>query len=282
MKVPYTFTVLRYVHDTATGEFVNVGVALYAPGAKFAGARCRTTYGRLTKTFPGLDGEAFKSLMRRINNRFDEIAAEVANELPLKGLPATIMEMAWSVLPPDDSSLQWSPAGGGVTEDLPITLTQIYDRMVERYEDGVIRARRSDEDVWTRFRRDLETRNIAVHLQSKKITVPDDEVEFEHAYKNGVWHCLKPISFDLSADGITEKAHRWLGQLTSVKSASDPFKVYLLVGEPQQRDLKATLDKALSILQKIPVEKEIILERDAAAFSERFAKNVVSQAVKIE
>jgi hypothetical protein len=277
MKVPYTFTVLRYVHDIATGEFVNVGVALYAPGVKFIEARCRTTYGRLTKAFPGLDGEAFKSLMRRINHRFEEIAAEVANELPLKGSPTAIMELAWSVLPPDDSSLQWSPPGGGVAEDLSATLTQLYDRMVHRYEDGLIRARRSDEEVWTRFRRDLETRNIAVHLQSKKITVPDDEVEFEYACKNGVWHCLKPISFDLSADGITEKAHRWLGQLTSVKSSSDQFKVYLLIGEPQQPDLKTTLKKALSILQKIPVEKEIVMERDATVFSERFARSVAAR-----
>lgn len=282
MKVPYTFTILRYVHDTASGEFVNVGVALYAPGAKFAGARCRTTYGRLTKTFPGLDGEAFKSLMRRINHRFEEIAAEVANELPLKGSPTAIMELAWSVLPADDSSLQWSPPGGGVTEDLSTTLTQIYNRMVERYEDSALRPRRSDEEVWTRFKRDLEIRNIAVHLQSKKITVPDDEVEFEHAYKNGVWHCLKPISFDLSADGITEKAHRWLGQLTSVQSATDRFKVYFLVGEPQQSDLKSTMAKALSILQKIPGDKEIVLEKDATAFSERFARSVASQSAKTD
>ncbi len=64
MKTAYTYTVLRYVHDTATGEFVNTGVALYAPEARFAGALCRTTYGRLRKVFPGMDGESFKSLMR--------------------------------------------------------------------------------------------------------------------------------------------------------------------------------------------------------------------------
>ena len=38
MKTPYTFSTLRYVHDVVSGEFVNVGVALYAPDTRFADA----------------------------------------------------------------------------------------------------------------------------------------------------------------------------------------------------------------------------------------------------
>jgi hypothetical protein len=34
-RTNYTFTVSRYVHDITTGEFVNVGVLLHAPKAKF-------------------------------------------------------------------------------------------------------------------------------------------------------------------------------------------------------------------------------------------------------
>ena len=30
-KQPYTYTILRYVHDTSTGEFANVGVVVSAP-----------------------------------------------------------------------------------------------------------------------------------------------------------------------------------------------------------------------------------------------------------
>jgi hypothetical protein len=28
---PYTYTILRYVHDIRTGEFLNVGVVLHVP-----------------------------------------------------------------------------------------------------------------------------------------------------------------------------------------------------------------------------------------------------------
>jgi hypothetical protein len=27
-KLPYTYTVLRYLHDTSTGEFANIGIVL--------------------------------------------------------------------------------------------------------------------------------------------------------------------------------------------------------------------------------------------------------------
>ena len=44
MKTPYTFSVLRYVHDPVSTEFVNIGVAVYAPAAKYLSALCTTHY----------------------------------------------------------------------------------------------------------------------------------------------------------------------------------------------------------------------------------------------
>ena len=105
MKTAYTYTVLRYVHDTTTGEFVNVGVALYAPEARYASALCRTTYGRLAKVFPGMDGEVFKGLMRFIQSRLEESGDKLRDELPLERPPRSVLELAHGVLPPDDSSL---------------------------------------------------------------------------------------------------------------------------------------------------------------------------------
>ena len=45
-RYSYTYCVLRYVHDTTSNEFVNVGVVLYAPKAKYLSALCRTTTAR--------------------------------------------------------------------------------------------------------------------------------------------------------------------------------------------------------------------------------------------
>ena len=155
----YTYCVLRYVHDMTSGEFVNVGVALYAPEARYLSALCRTTYGRLTKVFPGMNAEHFKSLMRYIQARIEEQGTRTPNELPLSA-SSNVLEFAQAVLPPDDSSLQWSSAGSGRTADPSQTLERLFDRMVSRYEERQTVAGRSDDEVWRNFRRNLEERRV--------------------------------------------------------------------------------------------------------------------------
>lgn len=274
MKTPYTYTVLRYVHDITTGEFANVGVVLVAPKAKYASAICRHTYGRLTKMFPGMTGDSFRSMMGFLQARFEELGNQLSSELPLD-VPENALQLAQSILTRDDSSLQWSPMGSGLTENPSRTLEDLFNRMVMRYEDRSEAPRRSDDEVWRNFKRPLEQRQVLKYLTPKSISVQDDEVEFKYAWKNGLWHCLQPISFDMrSADSIRDKAHRCLGQMTSVQNTNEPFKVYLLVGDPQQPDLRRAADKAVSILEKLPVEKEIVREDEADQFSRTFADEI--------
>jgi len=216
-----------------------------------------------------------------VQSRIGEIGEELKKELPLNGLPSSVMDVAHAVLPRDDSSLQWSSPGSGLSENLSQTLESLFDRMVVRYDERPQQERRSDEEVWRKYRRSLEIHQVLRHLHSKKISVQDDEVEFQYAWKNGIWHCLEPISFDLSsADSIREKAHRWLGQLVSVKEAHENFKVYLLLGEPQQEALRSAFDKAVSILRRLPVENEVIREANAGEFSERFAREIENHEKK--
>lgn len=275
MKTPYQYSTLRYVHDTTTGEFVNVGVVIYSREARYASALCRTTFGRLSKTFPDMDGEAFKGVMRHVQSRIEELGDDLKNELPLNGLPESVLSVAHKVLPPDDSTLQWSPAGAGLADDLALALASLFERMVSRYDERPQQERRTDDEVWRKFRRNLESRHVLKHLQPKKISVQDDEVEFRYAWKNGVWHCLEPVSLDLSSAGsIRDKAHRWLGHVMSVRESKDPFKVYFLLGEPHQDALRPAFEKAVSILGKSPVENEIIREQSAGEFSERFANEI--------
>lgn len=274
MKTQYTYTVLRYIHDITTGEFANVGVVLVAPKARYASASCRPTYGRLSRMFPGMSGDSFRSLMNFIQARAEEFGDRLSSELPLS-VPENALQLAKSILPPDDSSLQWSPMGSGLTENPSKTLEELYARMVMRYEDRATAAGRTDEAVWRKFRKPLEQHHVLKYLEPKSFSVQDDQVEFEYAWKNGRWHCLAPVSFDLqSTDSIREKAHKWLGQMTSVQNADEPFKVYLLVGEPQQDALRRATDRAVSILEKLTVDKAIIREPDAERFSREFAEEI--------
>jgi hypothetical protein len=274
-KTPYTYTVLRYVHDVATGEFLNVGVALLAPEQRYVKVMCRTTYGRLAAAFPSLDGESFRAVMRHVIKEFERFQLELADQLPLHSMNGGVMAYAHMVLGADDSSLQWSQAGAGLTVDPSQTLTQLYNRFVTSHELSLQPHRRHDEDIWRRFSRELEQRQVLKHFVKKTIAVDDDQVEFKHAWKNGVWHCLAPVSFDLAtADSIREKAHKWLGQLTSVAQAKNDFKLYFLVGEPTQDELRSAFHSALRILSKSPIEKEVVTETQMSELCKRLAADV--------
>ena len=274
-SITYSYTVLRYVHDTVTGEFVNVGVALYAPEVGYLSAMCRTTYRRVSTAFPGLNGEQFRAVMRHVQARFETLGESLSAESAAAD-QRSLQDFARSVLPVDDSSLQWSPIGVGLATDPSQKMEALFNRMVMRYDEPVpTRSRRTDEDVWRNFKRDLEQRRLLKFFAPKTISVPGDEVQFDHAWKNGVWHCVEPVSFDMAAaEGIKDKAHKLLGQITSVNGAAETFRLYLLVARPDDDALMPAFESALSILQKMPCEKEIVQEDDHAALANRLAGEV--------
>ncbi|MHC1769678.1 MAG: DUF3037 domain-containing protein [Verrucomicrobiia bacterium] len=277
MKTTFTFTILRYVHDIATGEFVNMGVAMYAADAKYISAICNARYGRLSKVFLEVDVEHLRSLMRYIQARFEEYSAKLTDELALEGYPKSIIEIAQSILPKDDSSLQWSEPSGGITEDPAATLDQLYSRLVERYEQRVQQTSRNDDEVWRYYKKELEAKQVLARLQPKRIIGKDYEHEFEHAWKNGVWNLFQPVSMDLlDSDSILDKANRWLGRSTNLRESNETFRLVMLLGEPRIEKLRPAYAKALNILQKMPVEKELVTEQGAEKFSEQLAQEIAA------
>ena len=274
MKTPYSFSILRYVHDPVTQEFVNIGVAVYSREAGFLRARCATHYARITRMFTKIDGNRFRQLTGYIQEQIGAVGASLPTELPFEPSLA-IEQLLARVLPPDDSSVQFSHAGVGLTHDLEKTVAELFDRYVERYSATADTIRR-DEDVWrTTFRAPLEQRHVTHHLTPKRIVSPNYEYEFQRAWKNKIWHLYEPVSFDLvEGSAIVEKANRWLGRATSLSDSSDKFKIHLLLGEPEDSRLQGVFVKAQNILKKMPGSTELIRENQAEAFAEEFAREV--------
>ena len=214
--------------------------------------------------------------MQYVTHEFDTRGDRLRNELPLEKSPGSVMEVAHQIIPADDSSLQWSPPGSGLTDDPSKTLRTLYQRLVTRYDDQHAIQGRTDDDVWrTIYRSSLASRNVLAHFVPKRFSVEDDEVEFAHAWKNGVWHCLEPISFDLSTpEGIRHKAHQWLGQLVSLKAVLRDLKVYLLLGPPTRNSLAKDYENAVSVLKKHTINTEIVQEADADRFARMIADSV--------
>ena len=275
MRTPYSFSVLRYIHDPVTQEFVNIGVALYSRESGCLRAMCTTHYGRITQLFTKIDGNRFRQLTRYIEEQVDAIGKRLAGELPFEP-GRTIEHLLGRVLPPDDSSIQFSsPPGIGLSSDLEKTLAELFDRYVQRYVTRQDATRRNDEDIWRVFRTPLEVRNVTSHLSPKRIVASNYDYEFGRAWKNEIWHVYEPVSFDMVDPGsILDKANRWVGRATSLNDSSDRFKIHMLLGEPQDDRLQSTFVKAQNIMNNMPGQPEFIREGEAESFADELARKV--------
>ena len=141
MRTPYSFSVLRYVHDPVTQEFINIGVAVYSAEARFLRAICTTHYARITRMFTKIDGNRFRQLTRYLQDQISAIGENLPKELPFEPGQA-IGHLLTRVLPPDDSSVQFSHAGVGLSQDLETTTAELFARYVERYAMGGDSSRR--------------------------------------------------------------------------------------------------------------------------------------------
>lgn len=275
MKTAYTFSVLRYVHDPVTAEFVNIGVALYAPEPRYLNALCTSHYQRLSRMFEPIDGDHFRQITKYVQSQIEALGQRLASELPFKKPPKNIEDVLRQVLPPDDSAIQFSTAGAGFSADLNKTLHELYMRNVERYATKAERPSRDEEDVWKVFRGPLEKRQVTKYLVPKKIVAPNYDYEFLRARKNEVWHAYEPISFDLAEpDSIKDKANRWLGRVTSLSDSKDKFSLHLLMGKPQESKLQTAFVQAQNILQKMPVKHEFVQEDEAEEFAETLSDEI--------
>lgn len=275
MKTPYSFSVLRYIHDIVTGEFINVGVVLYAPKVKFLSAMCTPRYGRLSKMFSNINGDHFRQVVRHIQARLEEEGERLITELPFEKLPASVAGFTSKALPPDDSSLQFSPEGFGITEKPQETLEQLYSRYVEKYYEKTERYGRGDEDIWRIFKKPLEEKKVISNLKPHQIIGKNYDYEFEYCWKNEIWHLHEPVSFDLvEANSITDKANGWLGRATSLFDGGERFKLNILLGTPQDERLRPAFVKAQNIMHKMQCEHEFIKEDEAEDFAENLRKEI--------
>ncbi len=278
-KRRYTYTVLRYVHDTVSGEFVNVGVLAFFPASRGDSAilkfRTRHTIGRMRDMFPDLMRTEFLSAMHTVDRSAGRLAKEVAGDTLGLSSETDALAVARRLVVVDDSALQWSSMGGGLTDAPDATFERLYQRHVAKYDEKSL-ARRSDEEVWKPVRLKLQERHVPVNLEEKTIAGEDDHIHFQHAWKNGVWHAYEPLSLDLAdADGIYKKAHRWLGQLTSVvPSASEAFRAHFIVGAPENNDLRPAYERALRILRKAPNNVDVYEETEIDALVDKIEDEV--------
>lgn len=260
---PYSYSVLRYIHDVVTGEFVNVGLVFFAPGQRDARPVVRFEFKdriqRLRSLFPDLDRSAFANAIAAVQRAARGVAKDIEGDsLFLDGDARTV---ATRMLPHDGSSLQWSAVGTGLAKDVEKEFRRIANRMLSYY-DKRAEVKRSDDDVWRPVRAAILERKIGIEFESKIVRGDLDAIEFTHSWKNGKIHAYEPLSFDLAdADNIKNKARRWFGHLGAVGTgAHEEFQAHFIVGKPSDPKLIDSYTVAVNILRSAAGSPEVYEE----------------------
>jgi len=270
MKDKFYFSLLRYVYDPLTQEFVNIGVVLYSPTHSFLHATFTSRYGRISKMFGRIDGASFRATTSFIERRVTNVNERLARGLLFHNPKESLQSILDEVMPPDDTAIRFVFGGVGITDNPTRSLEELFERYVTRYENPSENARRDENDVWKVFQEPLRSKEVFPYFGPKTITAPGYEYEFERSWKNGIWHLFEPVSFDLADEqSILEKASRWVGRTMSLSDSSEPFKLFLLLGEPSDPRLGTAFQRATNLLtKKIPGQSELVRERDAEQFAE--------------
>lgn len=273
-RVPFQYTVLHYMHDVTTGEFLNVGLVIYSATARYFQARMLTQYRRVTATFPETDGDFYKRYLGHLQTIADQITLEVSQgQLSLLDDPSGRIEpLLARILTPDDSSIKFGPMHDGVADDLDIVFEHLYSRLVTRHLDNTGRASRNDEDVWNVYRRPLQAENVIQRLQPHVFQTRYDPISLDHSWKNGHWNAVEAVSFDLvQPNSIQRKASQWFGQIHALTTSVDLGKIYLLLGAPKQDsgDLKRAYRNAKSMISDSDQSVELVEENQADEFAKK-------------
>src|ERR1700674_4370305 len=256
-KAAYTFQVLKYSHDPAAGETLNVGVVLYSAELDFLGIRLDHKCERLSKTFAGFDGEGYRYVLRRFESEVDRVREEYSRTL-IQASARDVSQITTELWPDTDLSIKLGPVLSGVTDDPEYALAQIFNRMVLSQYAKEEKPTRSDEEVWAIYKRPLLQRQLASVLTPRSMSTPEFNIEFDHAFKNTRWHVLQPVSFDLArADTVQRKATTWLGTGAALQGQKELGTLFLLLGKPQLGSLKAAYEKAKNLLNRMPIKHQI-------------------------
>jgi hypothetical protein len=275
MSVSFTYRVVRYVHDPAAGETLNIGVILYAPDAGYLDARMDTRYERLSRTFARFEGEQYRTILRRFNLSVERFRERELQPLLFSAPAKTVSDLTRQIWPDEDLSFRMGPVLAGVTEYPEEELVAIFERMVLSQYLHDERQRRTDEEVWSLYKKPLAERAVVSVLKPKTIATADFHLTFEHAFKNERWHALQPLSLDYAnSESIQRKAAQWLGNGTALMGQNELSTVYLLLGKPQLESHRPAYEKAKNLLHKMPLNHDIIEEDSAQDFASHIEKYI--------
>jgi Protein of unknown function (DUF3037) len=283
-EIKFGYTVLRYVHDITTQEFVNVGVLIYAPENRILRLKCNPELRRVHSLFPSAEPKQLKTLLHQLQEAFDTYAARIAPGSREVSIPDEIMRAAAQVLPKDSSALQWASAGGGYAGSLDTAMEGLFARYVQHHEHVGHGGRRSGRSaVLNPFRKELKESGVLDYLKPRVLKGELESYQFPLSWKNRVYHCYEAVNLNLKKPAeVHARAFEWVGRALDLDHSKEKHSLHLLVAEPVLAELRPAYRDTCDALKKaLPSSAEIVQQDKIEAFSREVANSVKKHIAEV-
>lgn len=270
------YQVLRYLPDRVSGEFVNLGVVLYNAEDKILYGKFISKIGKISEFFPEVNSRYLIKSVKAIQQAIVSISARLDTEFEFEKYNSLDV-ITKQVLPKDDSALTFSEIKKTLDINAEIAIKDLFTRFVKvqlAEEDDEIRR---DKEVWNKiYKKHFDECGITKHFRHHKVKTQNDELEFDKAWKNGVWNCFESVSFNLSrADAIKNKVYKWVGKLDELNSASEPVHIYLLSVLPHEHpELNKFISKKIKSKNSDKTKIELISEEQLDKTAKRIKREI--------
>ena len=257
--VKYQYQLLRYEHDMVTGEFANLGIVYFDSESGTLLWRFEDKkYSRLSHFFGDkVQGNFILAALKQLKKGLQKLKAEGLQRFQ------SIEALTNTVLPPDDNGWVFSQVWQGRHFEHEQNFEELYERIIGRYQEESIK-RQDDAYAWKNvYKQYFDRYGLTSKLRPHRVKTTTDAFDFQHTCKNGVWHCIQPLSFALKNEGsIKDKIYRWDGIARELLTAKEPMKVYLLSLLPDNAELTELLQKKLNVHDE-NVEVRVVGEQEA-------------------
>lgn len=236
MNIACHYAIARFAPFIETGEFANVGLVMFAPGARFFSFELLgNRYARVTNFFEGLDSKVFRASMTGLRDELDRIAALLKQP---GALNKDAQIAVWrDLIKPRETMLRFSEPRIALAEDCQTKLLELYDyyvghnfatkeyqeKLLERAVTGWLR----DAGLHDKFH-PARIGNDDYHAQFPFVAGPENQPE----------KIIKPLNLNYEdAAKIFDHGGQWLYRIDALKKRDLlPSKVLFSVDGPQPNE----------------------------------------------
>lgn len=268
----YEYQILRYIPDQVSGEFLNVGIIVYGPGENRFFFEFINSKQRISSVFHGIESTHILRRLKSMQARLSEINDRKSNE-PRLFNTYSVSYFSSLVLKKDDSALQFSEVKKGIDTSIESAFNDLKHRLLYKWVAQYESEYRSDEEVWReRYRKYFVEAGIADKMTSRSVKTRTDMIQFDQAYKNGVWNYFQPLNLNLKkSDSIKSKVYKWKGILSEIETAEEDLKLFFLTEMPESNNgISKFIHELLTNKTGNKIQSELITPDSVNEFLNRF------------